>query len=570
MTRARRAAITALLLAMASGCGLTSDVPQSLVQNRCGGDGDCADGTCHPELAVCVASETTPYVYLLDVSPAPEAGGHAQLTARFGPYVASSGASRVELALPRQVPVVGTLRWDGDPIDAQITFVRRADGERIATSRAPSVQAHTFGPPSDGSDPRLREEDWAVELLPSGIYDVIIEPSDADRALLYPRRVAFELGVDGARVPLDYPSSAELEGARFFGRLVDLSGAPQVGLEVRCVDAASGLVISSIATSDEAGDFDVLIDPAASGPWQVRVTAPPERQAEGVFPRFLIDPSGLAPLDGSTPARFGVLVPGSPETVLFKGRVEHTPAGATEPRPVPSASIHLRATDILDEGTRLVGIYDVTVSANERGEYEVSVPRGTYDIDVTPNEPDLGLYAGRTEIRGETLGHALALPARTRIGATVLAPSGLPLPDTRIRALALGIAPAGLTEAGVARLARSSDVTSSSLGQFALPLDVGVYDIRVEPPAGSGFPWLVAPAFPVGSTGAVFAMGNLAVRAPIVVRGGALYGDAGAVAGAEVRAFAIVGPDGAQRAVQVGQATVGMDGTFLLYLPPSI
>lgn len=98
---------------------------------------------------------------------------------------------------------------------------------------------------------------------------------------------------------------------------------------------------------------------------------------------------------------------------------------------------------------------------------------------------------------------------------------------------------------------------------------MGVYDLVVEPPAGSDFPWVVRPGYGIGgSASAVTEVFDL--RMPAVVRGMATFGDGTLVGGATVEVYALIGEDGEERSVPIGRATTEVDGTFVLLLPPAI
>lgn len=570
MTRAlaRRALSLGALLSSLSACGLVGEPVGPLVQNTCTTTDDCARGVCEPDMGICISGEAASYLYYVDIVPPPDPAGHQQLAVRTGPFATTVDVSTLELFVPRQVRVQGTLRRQGvgargAPVSGQVTFVRRSDGDAIA-ARTSTVQVRTLSI-EPGVDPSTREFDWAVELLPRSTYDIFVEPQDSDRALLYPRLIGeLVLADEGVQVELTYDDPASILEYAFRGRLVDADGTPHEGLEVRCVDPETGAVVSSVGTSGEDGTFTVFRNPAASS-WQLRITAPALVQEAGAFPRYTVDPSVLLP--GEV---VDILIPAAPSTFEMRGRVEFRPAESTELRPVPNATIYLRSAVVIDERTGLAGSYDLTINSDDAGNYVAQLPAGEYSVQVVPSDSTLGILVLQQTVRGDLLGHVLEVPVRTRTGGAVVAPDGEPMADARVRATSLGLAPPGSMDASLARLARGSEVTTDAMGQFAIGVDIGVYDIRVEPATGSGWPWAVSVGLPVGNSAAIFAYGNVTVSAPTVVSGTAAYRDGAYLTGAEIRAYGVTGPDGAQRLVQVGSATVDADGDFRLLLPPNI
>jgi hypothetical protein len=155
---------------------------------------------------------------------------------------------------------------------------------------------------------------------------------------------------------------------------------------------------------------------------------------------------------------------------------------------------------------------------------------------------------------------------RTILGGIAQAPGGEPLTGARVSASALGVPLDGIPVPDVARRNRSNESLVGSMGEFRLPLDIGVYDIAVEPPTRSGFPWWIEPD--VGIGGASAALSRVyEMRAPVVFTS-TLTDAAGApIEGAAIRAFAEL-PGG--RLVPIGRATTGELGSVRLLLPPEL
>ncbi|MDQ3033504.1 MAG: hypothetical protein M3Y87_13880 [Myxococcota bacterium] len=575
--------LVALAIALCAGCGLSLDTPRSGPRNDCAADADCEGARCDAALGMCIADAITPYEYRLQiVLPASDAVNRPALATTAGPFVASSGDASSELAVRTPVPVVGRVRLGGDgaAVEAEITFTPR---RRVIAPSAAPVSIRTLAT----DDTRDCDCDFATQLVPGTTYDVEVRPRGEDAMRLAPVRGTLDL-TGGQRFDVAFlPTEAHFA---LRGTIVDGEARGQNGLEVRAIDP-SGHVVSSIATTatgaaGEDGFFEIFVDPAATG-WVLRVSAPPAYQENAAFPTITIDPAVLA-YEGDD-RRVRILVPSSDDhSVCFAGIVElpeELGGGAAV-----GATVTLRSREISDSVTRLVGSYSIQVVSvagapaagpDERpigctgeplppGGFEARVVPGVYDVEIWPLEPELGVYlaAEPLPIFDETYGHVFAMPARPRLGGVVQRSADEPMIDARVRAVPLHI-PLPLTsgERGAWRLNRPGETITDPYGNFRLPLDVGVYDLIAEPPEGSGYPWVVRPAFAMAAREWTEV---LDVRHPVVVRGHASFDEGGEIAGAEITAYAIVGEPGAERAVPIARATSESDGSFLLLLPPQL
>jgi hypothetical protein len=584
------------MFALGSGCSLVLDHADPGPLNRCAADGDCRGARCDTSLGMCVADPETSYVYALQlVIPADESAARPALAANAGPFIASGGESSSGVVIGRPVPVVGRIRVDRDPgtavdlvpLDAEIELTPRViDGSSEGGPRLPSIIVGTLEA-TPGS--LSRENDYLTQLIPGLAYQVEIRPRGQDARRYAPLRT--ELVLEGPqRFDIaEYPSELD----RYVGVVVDPANYAQSGLEVRAIEVATGRLVSTVATSgrcelegcsSEPGRFDIAVDPGA-GPWVFRISAPPAYQDERAFPTITIDPSVLAP-DASGYLR--MLVPSPTDGRCFAGTIEF-PGGA----PAHGATITLRSRTIEHGGTGLLGSFTVQMTSSGRaspsgvpssvgcsgsalpeGGFEGRVLPGTYDIEIHPVEPGLGVYVGEVIIRADadTLGHVFAMPRRTIVAGQVQRSGSEPVADAQVRALALHLPLADSPSEGLdaALLNRTSETTTGESGLFELPLDVGLYDLIIEPPGGSGFPWMVQPDVEirraiVEPTTEVFEVG-----APLAIRGEAFFDDGSPVRHAEISAFAIVGRAGSERSVPIGRAVTEDDGTFLLLLPAAL
>ena len=572
------AALVALSGCALSGCGLSIDEPPSAPSNTCGSDGECgANRRCHPELHLCYAEPAEAYAYTVQVVlPASADEGRPALVTAAGPLSASRGDASAELLVRHPVPVVGSVRVEGTPIEADVIFAPRA---RTIVPTSPRVAVSTPGLAALGGGTTPREHDFATYLVPGTTYDVEVRPRGSDARRLAPFRHVLELDQPQRH---DITLRAPADHFRLAGTLVDLDGRGQGGLEVRAIDA-SGRLVSSIATTTTVegvpGHFELFVDPEVTG-WVLRVSAAPGAGERAAFPTITVDPSALVyegPVDDPL---VRVLVPSPESGVCFAGTVEH-PAELGG-GPALGATITLRSRALRADATGLAGSYSIQLTSDPGaagadlrpigcslaplppGGFQVRVLPGEYDLEVRPIEPMLGVHLEHRTIEDDTVGPVIELPARGTLSGMMQRSAGEPVFDARVRAVPLNVELPGRRTYEAARLNRPNETITDPHGNFRLPLDVGVYDLIAEPPEGSGFPWVVRPAFAMAAREWTEVID---VRQPIIVRGSATYDDGTPVAGAELSAYAVVGEPGAERPVPIGRAVTDEHGEYVLLLP---
>lgn len=544
MRRTKLDLALALVLPLA-GCSLIIDNPTQQVVNRCASDVDCSGGAhCDATMAMCVQPPTLPYDLWLEVVP--PAGAPIDL----GPYMSFAGP--VALPVPRPVTVRGTVHQDGAsdvPVSAQLTF---APVEATTTA----VPTHATRTATSGSS------DFSTSLPGRGDYDVLVEPLAEFRATIPPFRSRLSVSAMETALQVVLPApSAPLEGT-----LVDPSATGLSDFEVLAVDRASGAQLSSVATTTTDGAFAIHFAPGADA-FDLIVRPTAARQGRGLVPTYRVRPEVLLP---DAMGRVTILVPASLPSVHWAGTVE-TPE-ARGAAPVGLAVVQLHSEDVVDSATGVVGTLDLSMTTDADGVYDGMVLPGTYSVTITASSDDtLGVLREVRDLHpaagvSEILGHVFHLPLRTVLAGTVQSPDGDLVRDAQVRATPLGIPLVGLTDPEVARFARPAMALSGPMGDFRLDLDVGVYDVVVEPPEGSGFPWTVVLDYGIGGSTQTLA-DVMQVDAPVVVDGVVTWQDGGVLAGAEVRAFAITS-DG--RPVMVGRATSDADGEARILVPAMI
>ncbi len=557
------AALFAVLLP--AGCGTFLDGPPP---NRCEGDGDCSAGSCDVLRGMCVASPATPLAITVEVVPASDPYGGMPLPVAFALEDEVTGPSDLgDLVLPVNVLVRGQVRWIGEPVSASITFTLLSQVPGASTTR---VETQTFAEPmrdpADGS-----VFDYAVQLLPSQTYEVTVQPNGEWRSRLPPLRARFETVDRG--VARDFPYEERL--SLVTGAVVDTEGEPQTGMIVRAIEPVTGRVVSSTYTTGTdpekpPGYFELRLAPGIDPTWLFSLNASGARLEEGrPSPTFSVDPSAL--LEG--PEGVTILVPPvSTQVITYRGLVEV----AGRPGQGASASLSFTARSVLDDVTQVVGSFRAMVATSDEpgheGELTVQLLPGTYDVVITPSSVEHGVIREEVALAasagGELSGQLFQVPLRARYQGTVRTPAGEPVLNAQVRGRARG-STFGDVLPSVAVYARSSDAVADPNGLFALPLDVGLYDVVVEPPAGTSWPWALARDVAVGASATDIPGNAFELTPPVPVGGRAVFAGDLPVVGGEVRAYALV-PDGAgTRAVQVARTQTDDLGRFTLLLPPA-
>lgn len=564
------------------GCGLTLGEEPSL-QNRCSSDADCAGATCEPGTGMCVTESIQPLQVGLAVTPASSGTSNVVPAAEFG-AVRVTGPSTQDITMPRSILAAGRVEWakTGETVPAQVKFIRPSllpgNGPiELSTSTSPQTVAVTTGV----------QADYQLRVTAGALYDVVVEPSgDAARAFP-PLYLSDQMAPKQGDVwPLDivYPAQLASVPATGSGLVVSIEGGqqvPQDGLQVRAVEVGTGRIVSSTAltgttstlplTTSDPGSFVLHLSPSA-GSFVLRVTAGADRP---LFPTLTIDPSQLFP--------GAVLVP-SLQPVTYEGQVEAMSSAGTVR--VPNAIITLVSDDVFANLSQETASFRTTATTDADGQFSVQLLPGNYDVIISPpasmgtGDPSMVAVASRdfgvlvqqnvhidatnSVIRGQLF----TVPLRAHLGGDVETADERPVSGATAQATALGRSVVGGDPA--APYNRSSDTLTDAHGLFDLRLDVGVYDLAVKPPMGSGFPWVVEPGWWTSEPGAVVNE-HFEIGSPVPLRGVVRDADGAALPGAEVKAYAVVeDPPGELRSVAVARSVTDSDGSYELLLPPRL
>lgn len=546
-------------------------MPVSAPENRCKSDADCVAGSvCDRARAMCVGAPNAPLRVGLEFIPATDPyGGARPISVAFEPFELEEGGDRGTFLLPVGVSVRGTLRDTpgGAPVSASISLTLPS---AIPGAPPTRIETQTFPEPMRAANGEAY--DFEVQLEPGRDYRVTIQPNGPWRAKLPPLRGMLRAPEAGTRINREFAwDGAMLE--RIEGFLVDAAGEEQPGLTVRAIDPISGRVISSTYTTGSdpmrsPGWFEIIRD-VTTEDWLFSINASASRIAAGnPSPTLTVSPDVLFPSSELT-----IRVPMAPEVITYRGFVE---LAGSSGRGV-SAVLTFASSDVFDETTQVVGSFRTTVATSEEpeheGEFVAELLPGTYDVVITPTSPELGVVRETVRLDPEhgndVRGQIFLVPERARYGGQVQTFDEQPMNNAQVRAQGRGSTDGGRLPS-VAVYARSSQALSDPEGRFVVPLDIGLYDITVEPPAGTSWPWAIRRNVAIGSTAAVLTA-DVDIGAPVVVSGRAAFAEGMLPsAGTEVRAYGLVEePDGSPRAVQIGRAQTDAEGQFLLLLPPS-
>jgi hypothetical protein len=376
--------------------------------------------------------------------------------------------------------------------------------------------------------------------------------------------------------------------------LVDERGELVREHRIRLEDKQTGEILSSTATTGRDGSFELYAPDSVmtSQSFYVVVSLKP-------FPlwrmKVAIDGSKLAP-------NVVLTIPSAPPPVAYQGGVEAETSGGKgapatyadvifssrfpvpqgedeEPRGKDWCSWHFGTP-----GPPPVCSARITTSTDPDGRFSVDLLPGDYDVFISPSSAtgsDTPLSTSKelagvlSQPAGEQVSASWRLARAIQFEGRVQSAGREPMPNVIVRARPLASL---VYEDEVYRYARPAAAVTQGRGTFELDVDLGYFDLTVEPPAESGFAWVhslnrVVRGEPERS------VGPLQPSPPVPISGKVRYlgtDDAGVpeerpLPGAQVEAFALItkGPGG-RRAVRIAQTVSDRDGAYRLALPPAV
>ncbi len=595
----RRSLLLALLLAP-TGCALNSleSFSEDSARNQCTPDTvveDCGEGAaCNG--GVCVAPQGDIDTVLFAITPPASGGPIAGV--RFLKTVAGLREPSNSLLLGLEQPAHVTGWIDGalpDGCEPQVQATFTPSDELLglpATDYLTKSVSKCAGVACAGFD----------VSLPAGDYDIYVYPAANDPTASVPpcwppmllRRTAIESGDVAFAIPAPVAQKLTVDVVWPPVDPLNKSSPPEslVGWSIDLLDRLSGHPVSRpVVLKDEgtAGDNGLYAaDPGhykaqvdytqvvetdyTSGEEVVRLRPPPELETAPTL-HWLREGLEVGSIQGETKVKPDPL----PAPITVAGWVE-SPSKAHEQA---SLSFTAKAIDgIVGSFAR----HTVSVDTLADGSFAVQLLPGSYRVEAVP-QSGVGLGAKHEEwtlgAEGYQAGRVVQLEDSATLSGVVSAgtPAGSPIGGAAVLAAAtpssVDVDPVARLTGNVPFLPRAENGATGDDGSFEIGTDPGEFDVSVQPPEGSGFPWLVRPNVTVAVPGV--GLGPLAVSLPILHRGKVELSHAGIVSGALIRAYVFVDasgpvadPKAAQSVVGVAETRAGDDGSFTLLLPSKL
>jgi hypothetical protein len=135
--------------------------------------------------------------------------------------------------------------------------------------------------------------------------------------------------------------------------------------------------------------------------------------------------------------------------------------------------------------------YQATVSSDAAsGTFKVTLPKGIYDVTVTPDDPTLPKFVDPKVTIAASL--PVQVPPPAHVSGTCLVADGRPLAFADVVLTpAVGLASGVTTPPPTWTLPRPIQTTTDAKGFFNVGVDQGAYDVTVKPVGGSYLPWIV-------------------------------------------------------------------------------
>jgi hypothetical protein len=488
-----------LLFLLISGCGPTG---------RTGANGE---GICHPP-ACAIEGSTT---YAAELSPNMNAGAFGNdeavaLAQEWSTVEIDPNSGTFSLRLISPVVLSGRVTVDGVPIQAVVIASRssripgRPDVIYEANTDPETGQYRLFVTPTQGT------EQYAFRAVASTLSEVP------------PRR--FEFAVQGDR-QLDI----ELDSTR---KAVEIRGAVRTplqrgipGMAVEVVDP-SGVLLSTLGTTDQAGQYSVLVDHTvdlSSSTKPALVIAVPGVNSPAGTPSLTTAITTTARVPGGAALVIDLPVPALPVPIHVAYRVSGvSPSGAETP--IVAAHCQFR-TDVSDRMSTVSAIYQIDVVSEAEGTAQVDLLPGVdenrvYDVRIFP-PPDSEF---ETSLLSSSIGSAggyaapFVLPLKPQISGRVVDSSWRPVADVKVESVfTMGeLTPlVGLFSAPSTNSAAKSDRD----GRFAIRVDRATYDLSLLPPSATHLPRRWFSGHNIASDtelGDLQLVGGIAVRAQVL------------------------------------------------------
>ncbi len=591
---------------LSSACNVATvkQAPNTIAQNECQSSSECGVGECINNQ--CRSRQGTLGVGLFEVTPPANATDSAGLQFLLPKVLLAPAGGDLPLPIGLVSHLIVQVAIPGRNCvpsfdDNGIMLATGTDSTIPASiTITPSQRSLGVSTPAAVAQTALINFSYfgATADIPSGTYDIYVQPFPHDQGCVVPPQVrraqSFDGGRSNFRIPLPEPSLFELHVTW------PLADGGLSGWTVDMLDPVSGHVISNSAklAVSVAGKTDYVAtvsylpvagDATASTAQELLRLSPP---ATIDAPTILLARSALGLFDAGRGklTQFTML----PTPVYVQGQV----TALATPRPV-AATVTLVATKITGIEPGVLASFVRTVKVSDDGQFGLNLLPGTYRVLAVPGLA-LNSQDGSTlsEVTTEWVvpssppkqaGKVIELSQALPITGLALDSGGSPVATALVEAVAstASLQRDVLHEAlgELMSVPRASTGTVLDSGAFNLLADSGTFDVSVRPQSGTGFAWSVVPAVPVGTTPETSAGVNLAsLSSPLPVQYGGTVTVPGATAastvgvpGALIRAYVyLVGgkytadPDKADSVVQIAETRANDVGKFTLFIPASL
>jgi hypothetical protein len=487
---------------------------------------------------------------------------------------------RYVVSVPPTKRVKGSISWEGQNVPSRINFTN-------FSPNAVNLQSTDIG---QGFSVLLHENTpYVAKIEPIGqiIYQGVPEEYQGLPALrIFPpmKQVLSENEIQespGSVLNYDWSYShdifasctqEQLYNCNLRGRVFSLDDEgneiPQVGVQVWASEPFSSEKLSSIALTDENGDYSIRISPdAVLIDYYINVGPGPEQES---FPQVTFHDLNF--YHQTKQVTLGLQIPDY-NFVRFVGILEGDGQYPIQDAIVVFKSIYL---DIGDS----VGSYEVTTRLGSQIEeagsledsgffvFETELLPGHYEVTVIPSR-DSGYDILQKELTVYTIDEResfdlkLTLVRQARFVGQALGPEGNPLLDTEIRAIPVR------DSAEETPFHRLGSTLTNEDGNFSLYLDSGTYDLVLSPNADSGLPRLNIYGSDLGR---VTNDRNFTIQfsEPQFIFGELISDFSDQWSEVEVRVYELVDVDGvASRYVLLGEAQTDEMGKFEISYSPN-
>jgi hypothetical protein len=605
MTRAIGAGLCALWALSACDVASVPEQKSTIAQNQCQSDSDCPGGSCTNNQ--CHTTNGTFETMLFEVTPPADA------TQTSGVQYLQTQQNMAKTGGDFDLPLDPVAQVTGEVTLSMRDCTPKFDdqGTLLATAGDASVPALVSLVPSQGSlglfaAPVASQTTLANQKsytflfdVPQGLYDIYVQPRhQPDASCVVPPELLRGQQINGGslnlNITLPVPSSFDLHVSW------PLADGGLDGWSVDMLDPVSGSVLSNSAplTLEKGGQsylaslsyLPVVGDATTLKAQELVRLSPPDSVTA---PSVLLSRGALSlfSANSGTLSQFTSL----PTAVTVEGQVTKfatpTPAAAT---------VTLVATTIAGIDPGVLASFVRTVNAASDGTFSVDLLPGTYRVSAVPGgDSDLSGKSGLAEASTEWVigtspstqaGKLIELNSTLSIDGTAFdAGHTTPLSGAEARTV---VSPASIVSdvlhvalGETVYVPRASTGPVTPDGSFALSSDVGTFDFSVQPPASTGFAWLVLPSLGVGttpSTSSGLTLGDLLAPLPVTYSGkliapGSTQENPVYVPSALIRTYLYMSggaytpdPTQADSVLQIAETRSDDNGSFVLLIPAAL